>query len=272
MIDAQSLLIWREKAPWVDSVQVEQDLVITRALVDIYNHPLLRKELIFRGGTALQKCFFNTPMRYSEDLDFVQINQGVIGPISNALHDTLNPWLGQPKVKRWAERVTFIYRFKSSGQDQPIRLKLEINTKEHYNFLDLIEIPFALDTDWYSGKTTINTYQIDELMATKLRALFQRKKGRDLFDIARYIEALSLNVESVLRCFRDYLDRDSIKISRADFEKNLYLKRELNAFREDILPLLPNNSLHSFDKDFDLVMNTVITKLPGEPWKGTGSN
>jgi hypothetical protein len=52
----------------------------------------------------------------------------------------------------------------------------------------------------------------------------------------------------------------------------LYLKRELNAFREDILPLLPNNSLHSFDKDFDLVMNTVITKLPGEPWKGTGSN
>ncbi len=53
MIDPTSLAKWREIAPWTDAAQVEQDLVISRALIEIYNHPLLKDELAFRGGTAL---------------------------------------------------------------------------------------------------------------------------------------------------------------------------------------------------------------------------
>lgn len=56
MIDNRSLVYWRQHAPWSDPAQIEQDLIISRALVDIFNHPLLKKELAFRGGTALQKC------------------------------------------------------------------------------------------------------------------------------------------------------------------------------------------------------------------------
>ena len=107
--------------------------------MDIYNHPLLKSELAFRGGTALQKCIFDSPTCYSEDLDFVQINKGSIGNTSNALHDTLNPCLGEPKVSRWAERLTFIYRFQSTEQSHPMRLKIEINTKENHHCLELIE-------------------------------------------------------------------------------------------------------------------------------------
>jgi hypothetical protein len=44
---------WRAQAPWVQDIQVEQDLVICRALVEIFSHPVLSKALAFRGGTAL---------------------------------------------------------------------------------------------------------------------------------------------------------------------------------------------------------------------------
>lgn len=268
IIDPQSLIAWKKHAPWADEWQIEQDLIIARMLVAIFSHRLLQTELAFRGGTALQKCFFHQPTRYSEDVDLVQIKKGAIGAISNALHDTLNPWLGQPTVKRWAGRFSLIYRFTSSNQNKPMRLKIEINTQENYSFLALIEKPFVVDTDWFAGRAMIKTYQTDELMATKLRALFQRRKGRDLFDMARAIELLPINIEKILGCFASYLERENTKVTRAEFEKNLMLKKDSIVFREDIIPLLPPNAKHDFDQDFTLVMSKLIAKLPGEQWKG----
>lgn len=268
MIDQKSLAMWGSYAPWGDAAQVEQDLVISRALIEIYNHTLLKEELAFRGGTALQKCFFENPTRYSEDIDLVQIKKGPIGAISNALHDTLNPWLGKPNVKRWAERLTFKYSYLSTDQNKKMRLKIEINTAENYNFLDFLEKPFAVGSDWYAGHTVIKTYQIDELISSKLCALYGRKKGRDLFDLARAIELLPLNVEQVLQCFNDYLRRYDKKISRAEFEDNLYRKRKSDEFKQDILPLLPIDKHHNFNHDFELVMDKIISKIPGDAWKG----
>jgi predicted nucleotidyltransferase component of viral defense system len=65
---------WRAEAPWVQDFQVEQDLVISRALVEIFSHPLLREALAFRGGTALYKLHLKPAARYSEDIDLVQTN------------------------------------------------------------------------------------------------------------------------------------------------------------------------------------------------------
>jgi len=55
MIPRGHILEWRAEAPWVRESQVEQDLVISRAVVDVFSHPLLRDALAFRGGTALYK-------------------------------------------------------------------------------------------------------------------------------------------------------------------------------------------------------------------------
>lgn len=268
MIDEQSLLGWRKHAPWTDDAQVEQDLVLSKALIEIYNHPLLKKELAFRGGTALQKCFYDFPTRYSDDLDFVQVTQGAIGPVFDALRSVLEPWLGKPNTSLSDGRATQIYRFTCTADESRMRLKIEINTVENYNFLGMIEKSFAVQSNWYSGDTVIKTYQIDELMATKLRALYQRKKGRDLFDMARAIELLPINMEEILRCFNNYLEREGSKISRAEFERNLLMKKNVAMFRGDIVPLLAADVKHDFDKDFDQVMRDVIEKLPGEPWKG----
>ena len=55
MIPRDYITEWRAHAPWVQDFQVEQDLVISRALVEIFSHPHLRDALAFRGGTALYK-------------------------------------------------------------------------------------------------------------------------------------------------------------------------------------------------------------------------
>ena len=61
---------WRTHAPWTLPAQVEQDLMISRAIVDLYNDQNLVDKLAFRGGTALHKLYMNPATRYSEDLDF----------------------------------------------------------------------------------------------------------------------------------------------------------------------------------------------------------
>lgn len=74
MIPENFIQEWRENARWQSLVQVEQDLIISRALVDLYNEPYVRESLAFRGGTALNKLFLKPPSRYSEDIDIVQKN------------------------------------------------------------------------------------------------------------------------------------------------------------------------------------------------------
>ena len=65
----------------------------------------------------------------------------------------------------------------------PIHLKVEINCKEHFSVLPMQRMPFSVVNKWYNGKCDVLTYQLDELVGTKLRALYQRRKGRDLYDL-----------------------------------------------------------------------------------------
>lgn len=271
MIDNISLAEWRDShAPWPVDAYVEQDLVISRALVNLYSHPLLQKELAFRGGTALQKCFYKSPTRYSEDIDCVQINATPIGPILDALRESLESWLGRPKLKQGQGLVTLYYKFESLGPPTSfMRLKVEINTREHTNYFNHIHKSFAVTSRWFSGQCEILTFELDELLGSKLRALYQRKKGRDLFDIARALESLPINIERMVYCFQKYVELMGLKISRAEFESNLLNKRNSSQFREDMQTLLPVDIKLNFDDDFNLVMQQVIAKLPGESWKGT---
>jgi|GEM_PF-3147882 len=64
---------WKEFAPWPEDAQVEQDLVIEKALLELYSDPFIQERLAFRGGTALHKIFLKPQVRYSEDIDLVQI-------------------------------------------------------------------------------------------------------------------------------------------------------------------------------------------------------
>jgi hypothetical protein len=84
---------WSAKAPWPDLRQVEQDLIICRALCDLFNSPKLKGRIAFRGGTAIHKLLFRRPLRYSQDIDLVQVRPERIGPTIDAVREALE-WLG----------------------------------------------------------------------------------------------------------------------------------------------------------------------------------
>ena len=79
MIPRNFIIEWTGVVPWSEPRQVEQDLIITSALLRLYEHPVLQETFAFRGGTALNKLFFNPAFRYSEDIDLVQITSQPIG-------------------------------------------------------------------------------------------------------------------------------------------------------------------------------------------------
>ena len=81
MINRTAIQQWSEHAPWIDNAQIEQDLIICRALVSIFSDEFLASQLAFRGGTALHKLYLSPQPRYSEDIDLVQITPGPIKPI-----------------------------------------------------------------------------------------------------------------------------------------------------------------------------------------------
>jgi len=89
MIPQPYITAWRKKAPWQEDYQVEQDLVIERALILIYEDPYLKEKLAFRGGTALHKLYLSPAARYSEDIDLVQITAEPFGPIIDRLRECL---------------------------------------------------------------------------------------------------------------------------------------------------------------------------------------
>jgi len=260
---------WRGQAPWIQDFQVEQDLVISRALLEIFTHPLLRVSLAFRGGTAIYKLHVKPPARYSEDIDLVQINAEPAGPLMNALREVLDPWLGKPQWKQSEGRVTFFYRFAS--EDTPplrLRLKVEINSREHFAVYGFSREPFAVSSRWFEGACEVSTYTLDELLGTKMRALYQRKKGRDLFDLAIALEKAAVDPDRVVAAFSEYMTRDGHRATRAQFEKNIEAKLHDPQFNADIGPLLATGYSWDNESAAASVRSRLITRLPGEPWKG----
>ncbi len=183
MIPQAFITEWSQKAPWQSNEQVEQDLVICRALVEIFSDEWLASSLAFRGGTALHKLYLNPQPRYSEDIDLVQIRAEPIRETIQKLQSVLT-FLGDASIKPRKDGIRLNYRFESEfPPTQILRLKVEANTREHFSVLEYQKFPFGLDSTWYDGKCDITTYKLEELLGTKLRALYQRKKGRDLFDL-----------------------------------------------------------------------------------------
>lgn len=177
MIPASFLAEWRAiSAPWQQLAMVEQDLVISRALLNIYADEFLRQRLAFRGGTAIYKLFLVPAVRYSEDIDLVQINAEPIRETLLHLQAALDPWLGQPSYKATSQSAKLLYRFPAETTPGLLqRLKIEINTREHFPAFELVDRPFSVQSRWIKGAVMIPTYDFDELMGTKFRVLYQRK-------------------------------------------------------------------------------------------------
>jgi predicted nucleotidyltransferase component of viral defense system len=265
MIERFYLSEWRQVVPWIADYQVEQDLIISRALVDLYEREKIRENLIFRGGTSLNKLFFKPPLRYSEDIDLVQINPQPIGPLIAEIRLALS-WLGQPKGKLTNRSAKLHYQYTAIDNVQR-KLKIEINTTEHFSVHELMDHEFAVNSSWYMGNSIVRTYQLNELIGTKLRALYQRSKGRDLFDIWFVLKMNLIDCAAVINVFNKYCDYQKLSVTRANFEKNLFEKKQNNDFSSDIVNLIADPSSWSADEAFQMIDEKIIPLLSGKPWK-----
>ena len=263
MIDRTSILEWNEHAPWTDPAMVEQDLIICRALVDIFSDEFLREQLAFRGGTALHKLYLQLQPRYSEDIDLVQIHPGPIKSILFRLGEVLS-WLPDRVIKQKRYNNTLLFRVESEIPPiQPIRLKIEINCYEHFNVLGLQQVPFAVESRWFSGQCQLTTYALEELLGTKLRALYQRKKGRDLFDLYVALNRTSLDIDNVIQCYQRYMEFVVNKVpTYKQYIQNMELKMQDPLFLNDTQVLLRNGS-DTFDPQaaYELVRKKLIDQL-----------
>ncbi|MDR7031332.1 nucleotidyl transferase AbiEii/AbiGii toxin family protein [Mesorhizobium sp. BE184] len=276
MIPAQNIVAWGNVVPWADQRQVEQDLIISRALIDIFNDDLLSAELRFRGGTALNKLHFPEPLRYSEDIDLVRTTAGPIGPILDQLRVVLEPWLGRGQFDQSPVAPKFRFRVEAEdGSGIPIRLKAEINTREIEAYDPPQAMPFRVDNPWFSGEAAISTFSREELLATKLRALLQRDKGRDLYDLSHALDVFDgLDVDRVTEMFGRYLQFGGQSISRAQAEERMFAKLANPRLLTDMRPLLPPAKAEALSDDatkeaFERVFEGLIARIAGDRWVRT---
>ena len=205
MIQRAFITQWGPGVPWSSPRLVEQDLIICRALVSIYSDLFLNEHLAFRGGTALHKLYLEPQPRYSEDIDLVQVNAEPIKETIDHLRETLS-WLGEPVVKQKKHNNTLVFRVQPTDVGAgEIHLKVEINCKEHFSVFPMVRVPFSVENDWFSGQCDVLTYELDELVGTKVRALYQRLKGRDLFDVYTALITDKLNLNRVMTAYDCYL-------------------------------------------------------------------
>lgn len=269
MIPINYINEWREHAPWSYQSQIEQDLVLSRALVNLYQNPNISASLAFRGGTALNKLFCTRSARYSEDIDLVQMHDVPIGEVMSTIREVLDPWLGKPRWDQKKHSVRFVYRFHSEDEPKvPLRLKVEINTVEPFTVLGVDHKTYSVVNRWFSGEANITTYCLDELMGTKFRALYQRLKGRDLYDLWYALTQLDVSAEQIVKVFKHYNNYHGIKISRAEYESNLAYKVKNIDFLSDAKRVLSPEAKWEPQAAVDVIKKCLVSKLPGTPWKG----
>lgn len=257
MIPVNTITAWGAEHPWPTREQIEQDLLLSQAICAIAADDYLGRELVFRGGTALHKLHLDHPYRYSEDLDYVRNTASGIGPLTQALC-SLGAELGY-RVNTRVSQHPKIYWRTTAASGLPLRIKIEVNTHERSPALPLITRRHRVDSSWWTGQAEVSTFQPAELIATKIRALYQRSKGRDLFDLWLALERLHLPPRDILAAFGPY-HPEGLTAARA--RANLAAKLNDPVFRSDLDPLVaawPHG--YTFDQAASRVSENLLDLL-----------
>lgn len=248
---------WSTVVPWPTPTQVEQDLLLSRLICEIAADPYLGSELVFRGGTCLHKLRLDPPRRYSEDLDYVRSSAGGIGPLTSAL-TALGERLGFGVRTRVSEHPKVYFRT-LSADGGPMRIKVEVNTHERAPADPVEHVTYSMSSPYWSGTAAVQTFTTRELVSTKIRALYQRKKGRDLFDLWLALTELEVSGVDLIAVFDPYRPAE-LTARRAI--ANLRAKLTDSEFRTDLEPLIGSwPPDYHVDTAAELVIEEVLAKL-----------
>lgn len=256
MIPRDSIVEWGVTHPWPEFDQIEQDLLLSKSIIEISNDDILGEELALRGGTAFHKLFLPKPYRYSEDLDYVRTTEGGVGDIMTRLTE-LGTRLGFNVKTRFGRYPKVIWRF-TSESGIPGRIKIEINTFERSPVYGFDYIEHDIQSSYYTGKASAKTFKAPELVASKIRALYQRSKGRDLYDIWLALTEYKVETDKILGAFPLYrpdgLTKEALIENIMDkLEDPQFLGDMKNLLRHDAPEYDPREAWNVVEKLIELI-------------------
>jgi predicted nucleotidyltransferase component of viral defense system len=280
----RELVAWREHAPWPRDLQVEQDLLLTRAMAAIFADSFLSRQVAMRGGTVLHKVHLAPAARYSEDIDLVLVGDRPEGHIQKALSRVLTPILGGPRSNivdsfRQAVRNLVVqsrvirqeYRYRPTAEGPPeMKIKIEVNCSERQPFYEIVDLDYSLPSVVGLGAAVnLRSYDLDELLGTKMRALLQRDQGRDLFDLwwaitpSRPGAGNPARPPRVIGAFMDYMARDGTSVTFDRYDDELSRKVAIRSFREDVAGMVRSGlPAYEIDAAADVVRASLLCLLP----------
>ena len=266
MIDAREISRWRQMAPWADDLMVEQDYLMCLAVAAIFADSFLAANLAMRGGTVLHKGHLAPASRYSEDIDLVLVSDRKPGHIKKALARVLQPLLGAPTESLLTDvtltvrnlalrskilRSTYHYDPNSSSGAMGA-LKVEVNVSERESFYPLVQVSIDVPEGGTMQRLVqVPSYDLDEMLGTKLSALLQREHGRDLFDLwwawefSKTNSRVKVDPARVGAAFRFYMDREGSSLSVAKIKAELDRRMTSVKFLKDMDGYLPSGRGYS---------------------------
>lgn len=186
-----------------------------------------------------------------------------IGPVFDHLSGVL-AWIGKDKTAMSTNIGTISFTFPTTSQTPlTMKVKVEINSREHEPRFGFHPTPFAVENTWFTGATILRTYQLEELLGTKLRALHQRRKGRDLFDLDYALRHPTVKVDStrIREAFVFYMQYEA-PLTRTEMQQSLAAKMQHPGFLGDITPLLRPGIAYDPQVAFTRVSDALINALP----------
>jgi predicted nucleotidyltransferase component of viral defense system len=252
VISKQELL--QARAEWqLDIGVIEKDYVLGWVLAAINGEPALAESWIFKGGTCLRKCFYET-YRFSEDLDFTILDAGTLEPNElRATFERLAAWLIEESgIELLIDERTFVERRNLRGnptvqariayrgpnpQPTPPKLKLDLTSAEL-----LVEQPVLRPIVHPYGDSPLPgrgllCYSLTELAAEKTRALAQRCRPRDLYDVVhmqRHPDLLG-RADHVRAVLAEKCEHVGIPVPDADGIRSSPYAQEIEAEWENML-------------------------------------
>lgn len=144
-----------------------------------------------------------------------------------------------------------------------MKLKVETNCREHFSVFGYRQFPFEVKSSWFTGSCNITTYKLEELLGTKLRALYQRRKGRDLYDLYKaFIKVPDLKEDEIIKCYHKYMEFVVDKLpTQQQFVQNMDEKMQNQDFHGDIEGIIRPNDIYDQWIAYDLIRNKLIEKL-----------
>jgi predicted nucleotidyltransferase component of viral defense system len=257
-ITARILRNWADEGGIPDLTLAELDYRLVHALRAVYTDPFLHDRLCLKGGTALNKLYLPGTSRLSVDLDFnaVGTKEQVLKertPIGEAIAAALEQQDSSYDLtyRGRYDQLTVYARFSPLSGTARQRLKLEVSFIERFAILGRVEqslVPLPFDEP-----LAINTYHLEELTSTKLRALYDRRKGRDIYDLFRIADH-DLNQAAVRKMVLYYFYRANKVFHYPTFVSNVELKIAGRGFRDDVRTLIR----HGTELDWETACQQVL--------------